>query len=58
MDVLLSIMFDEAYLMNRTNHWFYHIKKFNKEHIIQPYNVNILKTPEYKWFISCMAQLD
>ena len=55
MDGLLSIIFDEAYLTNRTNQWFYHIQNFNKEHIIQPYNVTKSNIPEEEWYISYMT---
>ena len=39
LDGVLSIMFDEKYLKNITNQWFHHILNFNKEHIIQCYNI-------------------
>ena len=46
LDGLLSIMFDESDLINRTNQWFYNIRDFNKEHIIQISNVTIYNIPE------------
>ena len=33
MDGLLSKFFDVEDLINRTNHWFFHIQYFNKENI-------------------------
>ena len=46
LDGLLSIMFEEEEPMNSKNQWFFHIRDFNKEHVIQPYKVTISNTPE------------
>ena len=55
LDGLLSIIFYEEYHTNRTNKWLFQILDFNKEHIIQPYNINISYIHEEEQFISCMT---
>ena len=55
LDGVLSIMFDEVYLMNRTSKWFCHIQNFNKEHFIRPYNVTESNKHKEERFISCMT---
>ena len=36
LDGLLSIILDQEELINRTNKWFFHIRDFDKEHVIPP----------------------
>ena len=43
---LLAIVFDEAYLKNRTNQWINDIIIFYNEHMFQCYNINISNRPE------------
>ena len=37
LDGLLSIILDEEEIINLTNEWFFHIRDFNKEHVILYY---------------------
>ena len=55
MDGLLSIMFDEGELTNRTNQWLFHIQNIIKNNVIHPNNVTTLNIPEQGKFIICMT---
>ena len=54
LNALLSIISEKEGPMNRKNQWFFHIREFNKEYIIQPYNVTISNIPEEEQFLTCM----
>ena len=51
---LLSIIFYEADIENRTKQWINDIIIFNNEHIIQRYNITQSNIPEEPRYISCM----
>ena len=55
LDILLSIMFDETEINNRTNQWLFFNSDFNKELIINPKNVTVSNTPEGKQYRICMT---
>ena len=55
LDRLISIIFDEADIMNSKTQWFYHVLNFNKEYIIHPYHVNKDIISEEERYISFMT---
>ena len=55
MDALLSMMFDEEYLTDIINRWFFHIRNFNKENVIQHYNITTSNITEEERYLTCMT---
>ena len=55
MDGLLFMMFDEEYLTDIINRWFFHIWNFNKENVIQHYNITISNITEEERYLTRMT---
>ena len=52
---LLSIIFDRKDIMNRLEHWLFHIDDFHHKHIILPTNNMITKVFKEERHMSCLA---